>query len=65
MICHGGSSPKAIMNAIRMAHEYVARQVNDRLVSQLDTSCAVVVNAADGAAGGADNHTRAESGGAG
>ncbi len=35
MICHGGSSPRAIMNAIRLAHEYVAKRVNDQLVAQL------------------------------
>jgi glycerol-3-phosphate acyltransferase PlsX len=37
MICHGGSSPRAISNAIRMAHEYAARRVNDQLVAQLQT----------------------------
>jgi glycerol-3-phosphate acyltransferase PlsX len=35
MICHGGSSAKAVMNAIGMARESVAQRVNDRLVSQL------------------------------
>lgn len=35
MICHGGSSPRAIMNAIRMARDSVAQQVNDRLIAQL------------------------------
>ncbi len=35
VICHGGSSPKAIMNAIRMAHEFVACRLNDKLASQL------------------------------
>lgn len=35
MICHGGSNPKAIMNAVRLAHEYAALQVNDKLVTQL------------------------------
>jgi glycerol-3-phosphate acyltransferase PlsX len=37
MICHGGSSPRAISNAIRMAHEYAARRVNDQLVAQLQS----------------------------
>lgn len=41
MICHGGSSPKAIMNAIHKAHEYVARQVNDRLAAQIVSSPAL------------------------
>lgn len=35
MICHGGSNPKAIMNAIRLARESVARGLNDRLVAQM------------------------------
>ncbi|MBN1142337.1 MAG: phosphate acyltransferase PlsX [Deltaproteobacteria bacterium] len=36
MICHGGSTPKAIMNAIFTAREYVARQVNEKLLVQLE-----------------------------
>lgn len=36
VICHGGSSPKAIMNAIRMAHDYVASRLNDKLASQIN-----------------------------
>jgi len=36
MICHGGSNPRAIMNAIRMARESVARHVNDQLVKLID-----------------------------
>ena len=35
MICHGGSSPKAITNAIRFARDYVDQRVNDRLVEQI------------------------------
>lgn len=35
MICHGGSSPRALMNGIRMAHEFVAKEVNEKLVQQL------------------------------
>ena len=35
MICHGGSSPRAIMNAVRMAREFVAQHVNENLVTQL------------------------------
>jgi glycerol-3-phosphate acyltransferase PlsX len=35
MICHGSSSPRAIMNAIRMAHDSEARQVTEQLVSNI------------------------------
>lgn len=35
MICHGGSNARAIMNAVRMAHNYVAKSVNEQLVAQL------------------------------
>lgn len=35
MICHGGSSSRAIKNAIRMARESVAQGVTDRLADQL------------------------------
>jgi len=31
MICHGSSSPRAIMNAIRMAHDYQAREVTAQM----------------------------------
>jgi glycerol-3-phosphate acyltransferase PlsX len=50
MICHGGSSPRAITNAIRMAHEYAARRVNDQLVARLQTDKAA--GSADPAAAG-------------
>ena len=53
MICHGGSSPRAITNAIRMAHEYAAKRVNDQLVAQLQAD-ASVVSLNPGAAGPAD-----------
>ena len=36
MICHGGSSPLAIKNAIRMAHEFAARDINRKLVGHLE-----------------------------
>jgi glycerol-3-phosphate acyltransferase PlsX len=42
MICHGGSSSLAVTNAIRMAHEYAARRVNDQLVAQLQADAAAV-----------------------
>lgn len=35
MICHGGSSPRAIMNAVRMAHDYAAKQVNEKMAIQV------------------------------
>ncbi|MFA5516736.1 MAG: phosphate acyltransferase PlsX [Desulfuromonadales bacterium] len=38
MICHGGSSPRALMNGIRMAHEFVAKRVNEKLVQQLQST---------------------------
>lgn len=36
MICHGSSSPRAIMNAIKMAYDYDRRQVNNRMIERLD-----------------------------
>jgi glycerol-3-phosphate acyltransferase PlsX len=35
MICHGSSSPRAIMNAIRMAHDSEARQVTELLIKSI------------------------------
>ncbi len=35
MICHGKSSAKAVMNAIRLAHAFEERQVNANLVDSL------------------------------
>jgi len=35
MICHGGSNPKAIMNAIRLAREAVALNVNAKMAAEL------------------------------
>jgi phosphate acyltransferase len=35
MICHGGSNERAIMNAIRLAQEFVACKVNEQLINQL------------------------------
>ena len=35
MICHGGSNPRAIMNAIKMARESVVKKTNEKLVAQL------------------------------
>jgi glycerol-3-phosphate acyltransferase PlsX len=36
MICHGSSSTRAIMNAIKMAHDYEEREVNKALTGYLD-----------------------------
>lgn len=38
MICHGGSNPKAIKNAIRFAHDYALKGVNCRMAEKLDES---------------------------
>ena len=35
MICHGKSSARAVMNAIRLAHDFEARKVNDLLIERL------------------------------
>ena len=35
MICHGKSNPKAVMNAIRLAHTFESRQVNSQLVASM------------------------------
>jgi glycerol-3-phosphate acyltransferase PlsX len=36
MICHGGSSAQAVMNAIRMARDYAARDINRQLTAHLE-----------------------------
>ncbi len=41
MICHGGSNPRAIMNAIRMALESVSQRVHEKVVAQLQRSAEV------------------------
>jgi glycerol-3-phosphate acyltransferase PlsX len=35
MICHGGSNAKAIKNAIRFAHDYASKGVNQRMADKL------------------------------
>lgn len=40
MICHGGSNPRAIMNAIHMARESVSQRINERLIAQLGAEAA-------------------------
>jgi phosphate acyltransferase len=36
MICHGGSNVKAIKNAIRFAHEYAQKRLNQRMTEKLE-----------------------------
>ena len=36
MICHGGSNVKAIKNAIRFAHEYASKRVNQKIAEKLE-----------------------------
>ncbi len=36
MICHGGSSPIAVKNAIRMGHEFASQDINRKLVGHLE-----------------------------
>ncbi|HEY6839068.1 MAG TPA: phosphate acyltransferase PlsX [Geobacteraceae bacterium] len=36
MICHGGSNVKAIKNAIRFAHDYASKGVNQRVAEKLE-----------------------------
>lgn len=43
MICHGGSNAKAVMNAIRMAHESALLKVNEKLVDQLNGESEVIM----------------------
>jgi glycerol-3-phosphate acyltransferase PlsX len=38
MICHGGSNAKAIKNAVRFAHEYAQKGVNQRMAEKLEES---------------------------
>jgi len=47
MICHGGSNVKAIKNAIRFAHEYAERGVNQKLVEKLQQSFTLSVPQSD------------------
>ncbi|WP_221252513.1 phosphate acyltransferase PlsX [Desulfuromonas versatilis] len=51
MICHGGSSPRAIMNAIGQARQSVAKRVNDELVAQLRTTAVAFRTKGAGSAG--------------
>ncbi|MDT8441289.1 MAG: phosphate acyltransferase PlsX [Desulfuromonadales bacterium] len=46
VICHGSSSPRAIMNAVRMAYEYERRQVNRQLIESLAELCSQPVEVA-------------------
>lgn len=53
MICHGSSNPQAIMNAVKMAHDSIVRQVNRKLTERLGEIRAAQIGdteASDGAA---------------
>lgn len=41
MICHGGSTPKAIKNAIRFAHDYAQKGVNQKMAEKLQENYAL------------------------
>lgn len=43
MICHGGSNPKAIKNAIRFAYEDVQKGVNQKVAEKLQQNFAIYV----------------------
>jgi len=43
MICHGGSNSKAIKNAIRFAHEYLLKGVNQRMAEKLQENFSVYI----------------------
>jgi len=47
MICHGGSNAKAIKNAIRFAHEYAQKGVNQRMAEKLEENVAVYLQQRD------------------
>ena len=47
MICHGSSSPRAIMNAVKMAHDNVVCQVNSKLTERLGEISAAQASAAN------------------
>ncbi len=49
MICHGGSNAKAIKNAIRFAHEYARKGVNQRMAEKLGENVAVYMQQRDSA----------------
>jgi phosphate acyltransferase len=42
MICHGGSNAKAVMNAVRLAWEYASKQVNVKMVQELQRNSQTV-----------------------
>ena len=42
MICHGGSNPKAIKNAIRFAYEYASHGVTERIAEKLSENYAAM-----------------------
>src|SRR5258705_8742160 len=46
IICHGGSSVRAIKNAVRVTHEFVRNRVNDRIRDEILTMTAAKTSGA-------------------
>jgi glycerol-3-phosphate acyltransferase PlsX len=61
MICHGGSNPKAIKNAIRFAYEYALKGVNSHMAEKLDESFPGTTREREGAEAPADAKERVAS----
>ncbi len=47
MICHGGSTPKAIKNAVRFAHDYALKGVNQKMAEKLQENYALYMQPRD------------------
>ena len=58
MICHGSSSPRAIMNAVKMAHDNVTRQVNRKLTERIGEICALQSDAPEAPAAAVQPNTQ-------
>jgi glycerol-3-phosphate acyltransferase PlsX len=58
MICHGSSSPRAIMNAVKMAHDNVTRQVNRKLTERIGEIRALQSDASEAPAAVAQPNTQ-------
>ena len=61
MICHGGSNPKAIKNAIRFAYEYALKGVNSHMAEKLQESFPGTTREREGAETPADAKERVAS----
>ncbi|MFH1379471.1 MAG: phosphate--acyl-ACP acyltransferase, partial [bacterium] len=44
-ICHGGSNPKAIKNAIRIACRLVNEKINQNIIDEIDVHCSITKSA--------------------